>query len=45
MRDPSENGDLPPEKHRAWAEMIRTAAAVATLLISAGLLADKLGLW
>lgn len=35
----------PKEHHRAWAEMIRTAAAVATLLLTIGLFADKLGLW
>jgi hypothetical protein len=37
--------DQPPEKHRAWAEMVRTAAAVATLLLTIGLFLDKLGVW
>lgn len=35
----------PSEKHRAWAEMLRTAAAVATLAISLMLFADKVGWW
>ena len=35
----------PQNHHRAWAEMVRTAAAVATLLISAGLFASKMGWW
>ena len=37
--------EQPPEKHRAYAEMVRTAAAVATLLISVGLFAAKMGWW
>jgi hypothetical protein len=37
--------DQPKQKHRAWAEMIRTAAAIATLLISIGLFAAKVGWW
>jgi len=41
MTDP----DVPPEKHRAYAEFIRTAAAVATLLLTVGLFLDKLGVW
>jgi hypothetical protein len=36
---------VPREKHRAWAELVRTAAAVATLCLSAGLFADKIGWW
>jgi hypothetical protein len=35
----------PKDRTRAWAEMIRTAAALATLGISLGLLAEKLGWW
>jgi hypothetical protein len=35
----------PPENHRAWAEMIRTVAAICTVLITFGLFLDKLGVW
>lgn len=35
----------PSDKHRSWAEMVRTAAAVATLLLTAGLALEKLGVW
>ena len=37
--------ERPREKHRAWAEMVRTAAAVATLLLTVGLFAEKIGVW
>ena len=37
--------DHPKEKHRAWAEIIRTAAALATLMLTIGLFADKMGWW
>ena len=37
--------DQPPEKHRAYAEMVRTAAAVCTVLLTVGLFGVKLGLW
>ena len=35
----------PREHHRAWAEIIRTAAAVATLALTIGLFLDKIGVW
>ena len=35
----------PKREHRAWAEMIRTAAAVCTVIITAILFADKMGWW
>lgn len=35
----------PQPRHRAWAEIVRTAAAIATLCLTAGLFAEKVGWW